>query len=520
MFGKVNSAVLHGIESTIISVETDINTGLPSFDMVGFLSSEVKEAKERVRSALINSEFNMPVERITVNLSPADIKKSGNAYDLPIAISILCANGDTRCNSDTMIIGELSLDGHVNGINGVLPMVLAAKDHALKRVILPAENFIEASLVPDIEIIPVHTLKDAVTYLNEGKLLSTGSAKNSNPVNISRMKIMKPSERVPDFADIRGQKMVKRACEVAISGMHNILMIGPPGAGKTLIAKCIPSILPPMTMEEQLEISKIYSVSGMFSEIEALLNTRPFRSPHHTITEAGLAGGGKEIRPGEISLAHNGVLFLDELPEFSPSTLEILRQPLEEKQIQIVRANGEYVFPAKFVLVCAMNPCKCGYFPDMNRCRCTRNQILKYLSRISQPLIDRIDITVEAKPLTFAQLDSDKREESSESIRKRIIRCHEIERLRYENENFSYNSEIPPGKISEYCNLEDKDVSFMENIFKAMNLTARTYHKILRVARTVADLDSSEQIKTRHLQEAICYRTCDKKYWENTLEKL
>lgn len=542
MYGKVYSSILHGIDGTLISVETDISSGMPSFEMVGFLSSEVKEAKERVRSALLNSGYELPVQRITVNLSPANIRKSGSCYDLPIALSILIANDDVKATKDSMIIGELGLDGHVHGINGVLPMVLAAKENGLKKIILPSENEVEARLVPDIEIVPVDSLLEAIDYLKTGKLMpeskyffvasgiksvrhldsKENSKKNenidSNVQNLSGNKnIPNEDSAAPDFSDIKGQKMLKRACEVAIAGMHNILMIGPPGAGKTLIAKCIPSILPPMTKDEQLEISKIYSVSGMFSEREKLLDRRPFRNPHHTITEAGLAGGGNIVRPGEISLAHNGVLFLDELPEFSPSTLEVLRQPLEEKEVRLVRASGEYKFPSNFVLVCAMNPCKCGYFPDMDKCRCTRSQILKYLSRVSQPLIDRIDITVEARPLTFSLLGNDKKEEPSSEIRKRVLKCHEIEKKRFPKEQFNYNSEIPPGKISLYCPLKEKDLAFMEDIYKSMSLTARTYHKILRVARTIADLDGSIDIERKHLQEAICYRSCDRKYWENTL---
>lgn len=508
MYGKVYSSILHGIDGTLISVETDISSGMPSFEMVGFLSSEVKEAKERVRSALLNSGYELPVQRITVNLSPANIRKSGSCYDLPIALSILIANDDVKATKDSMIIGELGLNGHVHGINGVLPMVLAAKENGLKKIILPTENEIEARLVPDIEVIPVDSLLEAIDYLKTGKIKPESS-------HYAESKYIK--DAAPDFSDIKGQKMLKRACEVAISGMHNILMIGPPGAGKTLIAKCIPSILPPMTKEEQLEISKIYSVSGMFSEREKLIDRRPFRNPHHTITEAGLAGGGTIVRPGEISLAHNGVLFLDELPEFSPSTLEVLRQPLEEKEVRLVRASGEYIFPSKFVLVCAMNPCKCGYFPDMDKCRCTRSQILKYLSRVSQPLIDRIDITVEARPLTFSLLGNDRKEEPSSEIRKRVLKCHEIEKKRFSKEKFNYNSEIPPGKISLYCPLKEKDLLFMEDIYKSMSLTARTYHKILRVSRTIADLDGSIDIERKHLQEAICYRSCDRKYWENTL---
>lgn len=511
MYSKVNAAILHGIDSILISVEADITNGMPTFDMVGFLSSEVREAKERVRSALLNTGYSLPVKRITVNLSPANIRKSGSAFDLPIAVSILSAEGIVSVSEDTMIIGELGLDGKVHGINGVLPMVLCAKENGLKTVILSEENENEARLVPEIQIAAVKDLKDVISFLNTGNL----NKKASTSIHEKEKNAKRPP--LTDFADIRGQKLLKRACEVAISGMHNILMIGPPGAGKTLIARAIPSILPPMSKEEQLEISKIYSVSGLFSEREMLLDSRPFRNPHHTISEAGLTGGGKVVRPGEISLAHGGVLFLDELPEFSQSTLEVLRQPLEEKSVRLVRASGEYVFPSNFVLVCAMNPCKCGYFPDMTKCRCSRNDVLHYLSKISQPLIDRIDISIEAKPLTFAELDGGKKEESSMEIRKRVVKCHKIESDRYKDEPFHFNSEIPPNKIEKYCALCEKDRIFMEDIFKSMSLTARTYHKILRVARTIADLDGAFNIERKHLMEAICYRSADKKYWEKSL---
>ncbi len=507
MYSIVNTATVYGIDSKIISVEADISEGMPMFEMVGYLSSEVKEAKERVRAALKNEGYALPIKRITVNFTPASIKKTGAGFDLPIAVAVLSAIGiiDSNRLSDICLLGEIGLDGKIQPVNGVLSMVMEAKKKGLEIVIVPKDNLTEARLVPEITTLGVSQLKDVIDIINEERYeMEDLSVDNSSNV----------IETGYDFSMINGQQALRRACEVAISGMHNLLMVGPPGAGKSMVAKCIPSILPPMDLEEQMEVSKIYSVSGIFNERKGLIKNRPFRSPHHTVSAQGLVGGGQIPKPGEISLSHGGVLFLDELTEFNKSTIEMLRQPLEDKQVNIARATGSFTYPADFVLVAAMNPCSCGYYPDLNRCHCTRQSIMRYLSKISQPLLDRIDICVEAPTLNFNQISKRDNNESSESIRKRVIAAHEIQRERYREYGFLFNSQIPSNLINKFCSLSEENTAYMEEMYNKYSLTARTYHKVLRVARTLADMDESEEIKLIHLQEAILYRGLDKKYWE------
>ncbi|SDZ86324.1 magnesium chelatase family protein [Pseudobutyrivibrio sp. ACV-2] len=507
MYSIVNTATIYGIDSRIISVEADISEGMPMFEMVGYLSSEVKEAKERVRAALKNEGYALPIKRITVNFTPASIKKTGAGFDLPIAVAVLSAIGiiDSSRLSDICLLGEIGLDGKIQPVNGVLSMVMEAKKKGLEIVIVPKDNLTEARLVPEIITLGVSKLKDVIDIINEEhyEMEPIFSENTSNII-----------ETAYDFSMINGQQALRRACEVAISGMHNLLMVGPPGAGKSMVAKCIPSILPPMDLEEQMEVSKIYSVSGIFNERKGLIKNRPFRSPHHTVSAQGLVGGGQIPKPGEISLSHGGVLFLDELTEFNKSTIEMLRQPLEDKQVNIARATGSFTYPADFVLVAAMNPCSCGYYPDLNRCHCTRQSIMRYLSKISQPLLDRIDICVEAPTLNFTQISKREDNESSDCIRKRVIAAHEIQRNRYREYGFLFNSQIPSNLIGKFCNLSDGNTAYMEAMYNKYSLTARTYHKVLRVARTLADMDESEDIKLIHLQEAILYRGLDKKYWE------
>lgn len=507
MYSIVKTATIFGIDSKIISVEADISEGMPMFDMVGYLSSEVKEARERVRAALKNEGYALPIKRITVNLSPASIRKTGAGFDLPIAVAILSAIGIINCVrlENVCICGEIALDGKIQPVNGVLSMVIEAKKNNLEVVIVPEDNLMEARLVPDITTIGVSQLKDVIDLLNQGQF-------KMKELDIDIKGKLK--EEAYDFSMINGQQALRRACEVAISGMHNLLMVGPPGAGKSMISKCIPSILPPMDSEEQMELSKIYSVSGMFDERLGLITNRPFRSPHHTISAQGLVGGGHIPKPGEISLAHGGVLFLDELTEFSKATLEILRQPLEDKKVNIARAQGSFTFPADFVLVAAMNPCSCGYYPDLNRCHCTRMSIQRYLNKISQPLLDRIDICAEAPTLNFGMLNKKQDNESSADIRSRVIKAHEIQRQRYSDYGFRYNSQIPSNLIETFCALGEEELDYMEDMYEKYSLTARTYHKVLKVARTIADMAGCEDIGLVHLQEAILYRGLDKKYWE------
>lgn len=511
MYSEVTSAILEGIDSVLVRVETDISDGMPVFEMVGYLSSEVKESKERVRTALKNIGFSLPVKRITVNFSPANIRKSGSGFDLPITIGILLSMGIIMQDrlDEVLVVGEMSLDGNILPVNGILPMIAKAKEQGYRGCIIPKKNAKEAALIPGIKCYGVEHISQVIDLLgNEDSYEDYVIGENTEEEK-------EEEDAIFDFADISGQEVVKRALEVAAAGLHNILMIGPPGSGKTAMARCLPSILPPMNEDEKLELSKIYSVAGLFQERQTLLDKRPFRSPHHTISTVGLTGGGSRIvKPGEISLAHCGVLFLDEFLEFNKSTIEILRQPMEDKKIHISRNSGNYVFPSDFVLVAAANPCKCGFFPDLNKCHCTPKSIENYLGKMSQPMLDRIDITVETPQIQYNELVKGKKGEPSAKIRSRVIKAVEIQRKRFKGTPIRFNSGIPSSKVEQYCNLLPEDQAYMEETYKRLDLSARSYFKILKVARTIADLEGEESIKRHHLMEAVCYRSVDRKFWE------
>lgn len=504
MYSTIKTAILEGIRTKPIQVEVDISNGMPTFEMVGHLSQEVKEGKERVRTALHNMGVVLPAKRITMNLSPANLKKSGNGFDVPMAIALLLSLGliQEKFCKDKLFVGELSLNGQILPVNGILPIVSDACEMGIEHIVVPKENENEARLVKKAKIYAFSHLKELVDFLN-GKSYTT-------TIN-TEIEILQKAD--VDFCEVNGQEFLKRACEVSASGMHNMLMIGPPGAGKTMISERVPTILPPLTEEERLELSKIYSVCGLLTQKTALLSNRPFRAPHHTITKIGLCGGGRNPKPGEISLCHKGVLFLDELTEFQKDTLDVLRQPMEEHQVHLTRVENSVVYPADFLLLSAMNPCNCGYYPNMQKCRCSQRSLRRYLERVSQPLLDRIDICVQVSSLTYHELTGKGRSETSAEIRQRVLNCHQIQQERYKNEEFSYNSHIPAGRLSEFCYLNQKEQNYMEHIYEKMSLTGRTYHKILRVARTIADLAEEKEIKLSHLNEAICYRNQNMNDW-------
>jgi len=507
MISFLHSSAVQGIDAYLIDVEVDIASGLPVFSIVGLPDTAVKESRDRVVAAIKNSGFDFPVKKITVNLAPADIKKEGGLFDLPIALGILAASGNIEKNKINNIcaIGELSLDGKLRPVKGLLPIVLSLAKFGIQKVIIPEKNKNEAAVAKNIEIYPFNTLSEVVKFLkNEIKVLPYFSDNNISAEEKSEINI--------DFSDIKGQFFAKRAIEVACAGGHNMVMIGPPGSGKTMMAKRIPTILPSMSFEEAVETTKIWSVAGLLQAGQSLITKRPFRSPHHTTSSVALVGGGSFPKPGEVSLAHNGVLFLDELTEFKRDVLEVLRQPLEDKTVTVSRAKNTLTFPASFMLVASMNPCQCGNYGSTDKeCTCNPYQVKKYRSKISGPLMDRIDIQVEVPSLKIDEITNQNTEsEKSENIKKRVIAARQIQYERFKNLNIYCNCQMGPKEIKKYCLIETSAKSLLKTAIEKLGFSARAYDRILKVARTVADLDNSQIIKSHHIAEAIKYRSLDK----------
>lgn len=506
MFSKINTMGLFGLNAFSVDVETEISMGQPAFEIVGLPDMVVKESRERIKAAMRAGGIKFPNARVMVNLAPADTKKSGSVHDLAILVGILSSMSLISENTDNCcFIGEVSLNGNVRHVNGVLPMTITAMKNGIKNIFVPSDNAFEASVVDGIHVYGVKSIIEVIAHFTGGKKINE-SEKYSIP--------MAQNSCAPDFSDIKGQHAAKLALEIAAAGGHNALLIGSPGSGKSMLSKRLPGILPLMTFEESIETTNIHSISGLLEKDTPLVTVRPFRAPHHTISAAGLAGGGTIPHPGEISLAHNGLLFLDELAEFDRKTLEILRQPLEEQKVTISRANGTITYPSSIMLTAAMNPCPCGFFGHpTKKCICSPKQVSNYLSKISGPLLDRFDLHIEVAPVEFKHLSSDTVEESSASIRQRVQDAREIQIKRFEGTGISCNARITSSKLREFCPLEPDAESFLCNVFDKMGLSARAYDRILKVARTIADIDKSSKINKKHISQAVQYRSLDRKYW-------